>query len=270
MDRMDRIDDEVKARPFQEVPMPKIQRFQMSDLLVVLVCLGLLLWLGMGCYRRSTHYSYSSNCTGQLKQLGAAGALYTGDNAGSLPGPQPWGPAVVDLSWDKPIALQMGAAIRPGELLLTERMFDSAHPAVRTLKNFTCPQDPEATATWMTTRSYSENLGDGLAATGIEPNSDKIPVSKVLTAAGTAWLVENYAGATGFGAANAVGDTALDIARVDSAYDRYGHDLRKNLWGFRYGNKIPRVNVLMHDGHVELLRKDDLSSGHPEILKYVK
>lgn len=251
--------------------MAKIQRFRMVELLAIAASLGLLFWL-LFCDNpfQKAQPKGGYTCASNLKMLGVAANLYAAANAGNLPGPQPWGVATDNPSWDKPVAIQLGAKLRPEEMLFTERGFDNSHPFSNSLKTFTCLKDPDGGVPWMTARSYSENLGDGLAATGIEPTGDKIPASKVVFAAGTAWLVENYAGATGFGAANAAGDTWIDIARADSAYDQQGHGSIKIRWGVKIGKETPRINVLMHDGHVELLKKDDLSRTKPELLKYVK
>ena len=259
--------------------MPKIQRFRMGELIAVLVCVGLLfsLLLIRFClkYQFIPSPGISRNCTGQLKQLGTAGALYAGDNKDVLPGPQPMGLGHPQISWDKPIAVQSGASIGPGEFYGPATIFDKAHPQWKTLKTFTCQDDLDEGATRVTTRSYSENLGDATAATGIEPTADKIPASKVSIPAGTAWLIENHPGATAFGAPNAMSDTWIDIARVDSVYGGgYAHGrmiiIRRPFLIVLGERKSSRSNVLMHDGHVELMEEETLSIRHPEVMKYTK
>ena len=250
----------------------------MVELIAVLVCVGLLLsfLLIRLCqnYRFHPAPGIATNCTGQLKQLGTAGALYGGDNKGNLPGPQPMGLGFPQVSWDKPIAVQMGANITPSEFYSPATTFDKAYPQRKTLKNFTCQDDLDEGATRVTTRSYSENLGDATAATGIEPSADKIPTSKVVVPAGTAWLIENHPGATTFGAPNAMSDTWIDIAHVDSVYGGgYAHGrmiiIRRPFLIVLVERKSSMSNVLMHDGHVECLDKKVMSS-YPEVLKYIK
>jgi prepilin-type processing-associated H-X9-DG protein len=253
----------------------------MGELIAVLVCVGLLLSLLLirlcQNYRfySSVYPRISANCTGNLKQLGNTGALYASDNKGDLPGPQPMGLGLPQVSWDKPIAVQADAGISLREFYSPATTFDRDSPYRKTLVTFTCPHDLDGGAALVTTRSYSENLGDATAATGIEPTADKIPASKVTDPAGTAWLVENHPGATAFGAPNAMSDTWIDLAHVDSSYDdgyAHGHMIiiRRPFLIVLVEKKSARSNVLMHDGHVELLDKKSLSSNHPEVMKYIK
>ena len=257
--------------------MPKIQRFRMVELIAVLVCMGLLIFglLGLSFFQKyqiCQPCNIAENCVGHMKMLGTAGYLYAADNAQNLPGPQPMGPGIPQVSWDRPILMQLADhSMSRADFYAPVTTFDDSKPYRMSLWNFTCPYDPDGRATSVTTRSYSENLGDATAATGIEPTADKIPSSKVISPAGTAWLVENRPGATVFGAANAASDTWIDISRIDSVYDGV-HCSGVKFWicGYKFEKRESGVNVLMHDGHVELLGKKSLSSSHPEVMKYTK
>ena len=73
-------------------------------------------------------------CTGNLKMLGTASALYVADNRGSLPGPDPlkWkkgdGPG-----WDEVLAIQIGASIRLAEEGGGDKTYAKKHRAAKTL-----------------------------------------------------------------------------------------------------------------------------------------
>ena len=243
-----------------------------------------------------------SNCTGNMKQMGTAGALYGGDNQGLLTGPQPLGVGIPDVSWDRPLAIQMGANLGKTGVHEPLSTFTSTHPAIKTLRCFSCPQDPLVTgarsipvvpgsfadgtaAGTGICRSYVLNLGSGNLVPGtddgISPTANAIPVNKVVSAAGTAFLIESQGYATVFGQRNIANDTYLtcDVKGNLTPLDAFTNSLAL-MHGAKPKSRLsfscfvpkpkPRVNVLMHDGHVELLDQATMPGSNGLVMQYIK
>ena len=243
-----------------------------------------------------------SNCTGNMKQMGTAGALYGGDNQGLLTGPQPLGVGIPDVSWDQPLAIQMGANLGKTGVHEPLSMFTSMHPGFKTLINFSCPQDPLRTgarsipvvpgsfadgtaAGTGICRSYVLNLGSGNLVPGsddgISTTANAIPVSKVVSAAGTAFLIESQGYATVFGQRNIANDTYLtcDATGTVTPGDAFSNPLaRMHIIKAKPLLKVPRFwvkpkqcfNVLMYDGHVEPFDHATITAGKGMIMQYIK
>ena len=268
--------------------MVKIQRFRTYDLAAILVLFGLFFFYMLTMPRLSIAKTKArlSNCTGNLKQLGTASVLYASDNNGCLPGPQPWGASHPANSWDRPLACQMGVGGEIYKIPVADLTFMHFR---KTLMTFTCPQDwqrgggrivPEHPGSLEDgvangpgiCRSYSLNLGTGNLVTGqddgISRDAREIPVAKIESAAGTAFLVENHGYATVFGQANIANDTTIACTRKGEILPV---DAFTNPQVRMHG--IPnhsRGNVLMHDGHVELKEQASLANDGVMVLQYLK
>jgi prepilin-type N-terminal cleavage/methylation domain-containing protein len=171
--------------------------FTLIELLVVIAIIAILAAMLLPALQKAKQKAEQSNCTGNMKQLGAAGSLYAADHQGMLPASKPWGPVNGFPSWDVLIAIAAGAnldenAIK-GKLTATDgwTLFPVTHPAYKTLKIFTCPSDKDEAGigTSATCRSYVEN--EGHAADDNMCRAAAIPVSKVDSHAGTIWLLES-------------------------------------------------------------------------------
>jgi prepilin-type processing-associated H-X9-DG protein len=129
------------------------------------------------------------------------------------------------------------------------------------------------------------NLGSGNLVPGtddgISTTANAIPVNKVVSAAGTAFLIESQGYATVFGQRNLANDTYMTC---DAKGNLIPQDAFTNSLALMHGAKPksrfsfscfvpkpkPRVNVLMHDGHVECLDHATITAGKGMIMQYIK
>ncbi len=269
--------------------MIKIQRFHVYDLSAIVVIVGLWFFFIMThpdlC--RAKRKSGLSNCTGDLKQLGTAAALYEGDNPGSYPGPQPLGPGMVRISWDRSLAIQMGATLKIDESVERQTL-NPPHPDVKILKTFSCPKDhqlrgarnlpltPGSLIDGMADgpgicRSYTLNLGTGNLDgqdDGIAPAAAAIPKAKIESMAGTVFLIENHAYATVFGQRNIANDTTLVCTKAGKVVPA---DAFTNPLVLMHGvQSKPLVNSLMFDGHAEVLEQAAVVADDGLLMQYKK
>ena len=264
--------------------MIKIQRFSTSDVVIVWVLLLLLLYCLTPQISRSKIRPQMSKCTGNLKQLGNAGALYEGDNAGVRPGPLPMGQRVVEVSWDRPLAIQMGARLGSAGVYepvanLTQK---PAHAASKTLAVFTCPADPQVRGARMVPvvpgsfadgtadgagicRSYVLNLGTG-SPEDVSATASVIPVAKI-ESAGTVCLIESHGYATIFGQRNIANDTTIVCSKAGSVpADAFANPLAP-MHGLK---SKPWLLALFYDGHVEVLGQSTITADGGLVMQYIK
>jgi prepilin-type processing-associated H-X9-DG protein len=210
-----------------------------------------------------------SLCTGQLKMLGNAGALYEGDNEGNRPGPDPlkWkkgdGPG-----WDEELAIQMGACIDLAVDGVGDKTYSKKHGAAKTLAYYTCPADPAGKTADYVIRSYGLNLGSANMVAnvndGIAVTDHSIPVSKVESGAGTVNLLEYPIGSS-FGVRQ--GNYSIGFTGGTAKLNDIVQWMAANPC---HGAKPAKVNALMYDGHVEVLQAEMLTVHGNQIMKYIK
>jgi prepilin-type processing-associated H-X9-DG protein len=267
--------------------MIKIQRFQIYELVSALVLVLLLGFLLFARPREHRARAISSNCTGQMKQLGTAAALYAGDNAGIYPGPQPLGPKNSLVSWDRLLGIQAGANIKVDEPVANLTM-TPPHAAYKPLRTFTCSYDPRREGARIVPavpgslddglakgtgicRSYTLNLGSGNLAgleDGISAIANAIPADKIEVAAGTVYLIENHAYATVFGQRNIANDATIVCTKKGKLMPP---DICTNPAAPMHGTRaMPRTNALMYDGHVELLEEFSVTGNGGLVMQIVK
>jgi prepilin-type processing-associated H-X9-DG protein len=269
-----------------------MKRVTFIEVIVIISLLCIIAALLLPALQRpKSRGCHMPNCTSNMKQLGNAGALYEGDNAGVRPGPQPLGAAIDSVAWDRPLGIQMGANL--GSSVAYEPLANLTkvpmHAAAKTLAIFTCPADLQSTGSAIgtgaktiaegtaagsyITRSYMLNLGSGNLVTGVDDGvaftENAIPVSKVESGAGTVNLIENHGYATVFGQKNLLGDTVMTCSKagaLDPA-DSFTNAKAPAMHGVK--TKI-RVNALMYDGHVEMLEQTSITATGGQIMHYVK
>jgi hypothetical protein len=261
-----------------------------KEVVVIVVAIGILGCLLVPALQKAKTRGRSSNCTGNLKQLGTASALYLGDNKNILPGPQPMGAGCPSVAWDRAMAVQMGANFGEAGIYEPLTRLTHTHPAAKTLKTFTCTADPldagarlvpevpgslaDGTAPGTgISRSYVLNLGSGNLVPGIDdgvaPAADAIPLKKIEVEAGTVQFIESQGYATVVGQRCIVNDTYLTCDRatgIISPKDAFTNPLVST----HRLHKMPGANTVMYDGHAELLEQATITADHCKIIQYHK
>jgi prepilin-type processing-associated H-X9-DG protein len=192
-------------------------------------------------------------------------------------------------SWDRPLAIQMGANIT------IHAPFDSltvqpTHPSVKVLQTFTCPKDPQRNGARMVPlvpgsfadgmadgngicRSYVLNLGSGNSMIGkddgVSANADAIPVVKIDSGAGTVFLIESHGYATVFGQANIANDTTI-VGSRDGIFKPADAFTNPSVVPMHGKKSKPLINALMYDGHVESIESTYLIANGCELMQYIK
>jgi prepilin-type N-terminal cleavage/methylation domain-containing protein/prepilin-type processing-associated H-X9-DG protein len=77
--------------------MGKVLSFTLIELLVVIAIIAILAAMLMPALERARDAATTVSCKSNMKQLGLANNMYTNDNFGYLPGPQPVDPATGDI-----------------------------------------------------------------------------------------------------------------------------------------------------------------------------
>jgi hypothetical protein len=118
-----------------------MNKIEISVVILVLVIVGALM---LPALQKQKARSCSPTCSYNLNRLGLASALYETDNRGACPGPQPLGIYTPSISWDRPLAIQMG--LKLGNIGMYEPISHLTQsptgPAARMFTEFACPADP--------------------------------------------------------------------------------------------------------------------------------
>jgi prepilin-type N-terminal cleavage/methylation domain-containing protein/prepilin-type processing-associated H-X9-DG protein len=267
------------------------KKFTLIELLVVIAIIAILAAMLLPALQAAKAKAEQSNCSGNFKQLGTCGGLYNGDNKGALPGNMPHGTGNSGFNWREAIICSQLGPVYTGTRddnttgVLNPYAgndnwsgagangygWDSKYN--KQAKIFECPSDafggiasnaPNGIQASCSLNQYDlTGRGNALAA---------IRQSQVVSSAGTIWVIEERGG------------WSACLGRNDSnADDTSGKNycgtppcgwIADYLWrvgaggsdcaagsGWRPGGTVtmhgtstnPRGNMLLHDGHVELV-----------------
>ena len=266
-----------------------MKRFSFIDFLAVVGIVIVLFAIFVPTTSKAKLRTNHANCVGNLKQLGNAGALYGYDNKDARPGPQPMGTGIPDISWDRLLAIQMGAGLGKDGRYESVLSLTSQHAAFKTMRAFTCSVDTQAEGAQAIPvnpgsfadgiapgpgicRSYTLNLGTGNLVKGVDDGiaatADLVPIKKVESTAGTVYLIENHGYATVFGQRNLANDATLVCDKQGGVVP---NDAFTNPLVPMHGVKTkPRGSAVMHDGHVEVLEQASITASGGQVMQYIK
>jgi prepilin-type N-terminal cleavage/methylation domain-containing protein len=248
----------------------KKRLFTLIELLVVIAIIAILAAMLLPALQKAKSKAQQSTCVSNLKQFGSVAALYATDHRGTLPGTDPWKSGQCSVSWDDLFSLQLGVPLSVVQMLHSPNypyiFMDSPSYTSRVqmglakaLEVFHCSADETEflNAAWdgyCIKRSYLLNSGE------LGGNFVSIKSSIVKSAAGTVLMSEIAADST-----NRLGSpsdyshwhSGNNISISNSLYQLAWNQSHNGTVGSSPAQmhntlEVPRWNVVMHDGHVEL------------------
>ena len=278
-------------------------RFTLIELLVVIAIIAILAAMLLPALQAAKAKAEQSNCSSNMKQIGSLVALYNQDFKGKIPSaPYAYNAnGNLQVTWDDLFAQAAGAPITWANMRASELTISSAPALKKQVEIFCCATDPNAPLLWDTyyKRSYVLNVGvsnsGGNAIRdcwgGLDLQANFIRNAVIQSAAGTCYIMEAHKGLNNCFGRQIVTSGSNDTWRADFyIYNSDQTNLYWTMWTieapqstnptvnplspYAYGTHgtpaRPKVNDLFHDGHVELLSREQVEATGYAVMRYQK